>query len=380
MKITRIETFLVHLTNRNHIFVKVHTDADIHGVGEAYSVGPDLAVVEVIKDFESWLVGQDPREVERLWQLMYNGSRFPFGVVVGAAISGIEHALWDIKGKALGAPVYELLGGKCRDRIRVYQSASGRTPEELADNARRLVETYGFTALKIAPYPPNDQQIPVNQLIREAGRRMEAVRKAVGDDVDIGVDPHARIFEPIIAIQMAEAIKPYRPFFFEEPIRPENLDALAEIKAKAQIPIATGENLYTKFQFRNLLIREACDYVQPDVCVTGGILETKKIAAMAESFYVGLIPHNPMGPVATAVNVQLAACTSNFVILEYHTDDQPPRSEVLKEPLKLKDGYLEIPQKPGLGIELNEEAFAKYPFKPWRRSLPYRADGSVGFV
>ena len=380
LKITKIESQVCNFGGRNEIFVKVQTDAGIQGIGQAYSPGPDLAAVEVIKDFERWLIGRDPREVERLWQFMYNGSRFPVGIVVGAAISGIEHALWDIKGKVLGAPVYELLGGKCRDKIRVYQSIGGETPAEAGDNAKRLVETYGFTALKMGPQPPNDQQIPVNIMIRESARRMEAVRKAVGDAIDIGVDPHARIFNPIIAIQMAEVLKPYRPFFFEEPIRPENLDALADLKSRVTIPIATGECLYTKFQFRNLLVREACDYVQPDICLAGGISETKKIAAMAESFYVGLIPHNPLGPLATAINVQLAAATPNFVVLEYHTDDQPPRSNVLKEPLKLEDGYLHIPDAPGLGVELDEGALSEYEFKPWRRPVPFRSDGSVGFM
>ena len=171
LKITKIDSQVCNFGGRNEIFVKVQTDAGIQGIGQAYSPGPDLAAAEVIKDFERWLIGRDPREVERLWQFMYNGSRFPVGIVVGAAISGIEHALWDIKGKALGAPVYELLGGKCRDKIRVYQSVGGDTPAEIGDHAKRLVETYGFTALKMGPHPPNDQQIPVNVLIGESARR-----------------------------------------------------------------------------------------------------------------------------------------------------------------------------------------------------------------
>ena len=381
LKITKIDSQVCNFGGRNEIFVKVHTDAGIQGVGEAYSPGPDLAAVEVIKDFERWLIGRDPREVERLWQFIVqrfafpgrNRSRAPQSVV-SSTPSGTSRA------RRLGAPVYELLGGKCRDKIRVYQSVGGDTPAEIGDHAKRLVETYGFTALKMGPHPPNDQQIPVNVLIGESARRMEAVRKAVGDAIDIGVDPHARIFNPTIAIQMAEVLKPYRPFFFEEPLRPENLDALADLKARVTIPIATGECLYTKFQFRNLLVREACDYVQPDICLAGGISETKKIAAMAESFYVGLIPHNPLGPLANAINVQLAAATPNFVVLEYHTDDQPPRSNVLKESLQFEDGYLRIPDGPGLGVELDEVALSQYQPKPWRRPVPFRPDGSVGFM
>ncbi|MBI2940237.1 MAG: galactonate dehydratase [Chloroflexi bacterium] len=380
MKISAIDTFLVECSGRNLVFVKVRTDEGIHGIGEAYSCGPDDATVAVVKDFETWLVGRDPREVERLWQLMVNGSRFPGGTVVNAAISGIEQALWDVKGKALGAPVYELLGGRARDRVRVYQSPHGRTPEELAENAVRLVERYGYTALKIGPHPPDSDRMPTNAVVRGAVARLEAVRRAVGPDVDVGLDPHARIFEPVRALQMAEALKPYDPLFFEEPLRPENIDALAELKRQAPIPIATGEMLYTKFQFRDLLVRGAADIIQPDICVAGGILELKKIAAMAEAFYVTVAPHNPMGPVATAANVQLAACIPNFLVLEYIPDDAPPRRDLVREPLAVRDGYIEVPRQPGLGVELNEDAFERYPSRRWHRAFPFRPDGSMGFI
>jgi galactonate dehydratase len=362
------------------IVVRVHTDEGITGIGEAYSAGPNLGVVEVIRDFESWLIGQDPREIERLWHLMYNGSRFPPGVVTGAAISGIEHALWDIKGKALGVPVWELLGGKCRERIRVYQAPGGGTAEAMAENAVALVERYKYTALKLNPFPANYLNVSWNETVKQVAARVEAVRRAVGDDVDVAVDIHAKLFEPIRAIEIAEALHQYRLFFLEEPIRPENLDALVGIKQQIKMPIATGENLYSRNQFRNLLIRQAADYIQPDVCATGGLLELKKIAAMAESFYVSVIPHNPCGPVATAVNVQFAACTQNFVILEYKADDQPPRRDLLQEPIRLVDGYLELPTGPGLGIDLNEDFIARNPAEGWRRALPTRPDGSLGFV
>jgi galactonate dehydratase len=213
----------------------------------------------------------------------------------------------------------------------------------------------------------------------QAIKRIEAVRRAVGDAVDLGVDVHAKLFEPIRAIELAEALRPYRLFFLEEPIRPENLDALLAIKQQVNVPIATGENLYTRHQFRNLLIRGAADYLQPDVCVTGGLLEMKKIASMAESFYVSVIPHNPMGPVATAVNVQFAACAQNFVLLEYKADEGP-RRDLLQEPVRLVDGYLELPSGPGLGVTLNEEYIARNPAENWRRVLPSRPDGSLGFV
>ncbi len=315
MKITRIETFLVNPDHRNLVFVKVHTDEGLHGIGEAYSAGHDDATAAVIHDFETWLVGRDPRDIEQLWHLMYAGSRFPGGVVTNSAISGIEHALWDILGKSLNPPVWRLLGGKFRDRIRVYQNPGGSTPEAMADRALALIERYGYTALKIGPQPPESHLLPTNALIRESARRLETLRRAVGDDIDIGVDPHAKIFEPSTAIALATELAPFRPMFYEEPIRPENIDALAKVAQHVTIPIATGEMLYTKFQFRELLTKQACDIVQPDICCAGGILELRKIAAMAEAQYVTVAPHNPMGPVATAVNVHLCASIPNFLEL-----------------------------------------------------------------
>jgi galactonate dehydratase len=195
LRITDIRTFLVGVGGRNLVFVKVETDQGIHGLGEAYSCGPDEGTVAVIQDFKTWLVGQDPRNIEHLWATMYNFTRFPGGLVVNAAISGIEHALWDIAGKAAGLPVYMLLGGKMRDRIRVYQSAGGNEPQEVAESAKRLVEKYGYTAVKMSPHPPKGNAQPYNLVTRAAGQRVRAVREAVGPDVDIGVDVHAKFLE-----------------------------------------------------------------------------------------------------------------------------------------------------------------------------------------
>src|SRR5438105_1232832 len=191
LKITDIQSFLVSVQSRNLCFVRVLTDQGIYGWGEAYSVGPDEATVATIRDFKSWLIGKDPRNVEYLWATMYNFTRFPGGAVINAAISGIEHALWDIAGKAAGLPVYMLLGGKCRDRVRVYQSAGGRTPAQLAESAKGLIAKYGYTAIKMAPHPPGSQSMPYNAVTRAAGQRAEAVREAVGPDVDLAFDAHA---------------------------------------------------------------------------------------------------------------------------------------------------------------------------------------------
>ena len=388
MKITDIKTFLVRTVpvspnqpgGRNWVIVKVETDQGIHGIGEAYSCGPDEATVKVIEDYKSWLVGQDPRNIEHLWATMYNFTRFPGGSVVNSALSGIDHALWDIAGKAVGLPVYMLLGGKVRDKIRVYQSAGGGEPRQVADAATRLVEKYGYTAIKMSPHMPATNRQPYNYVTRMAGERVKAVRDALGPDIDIGVDIHAKFFEVHRAVELARAIEPYNPMWLEEPIRPENTAEMRKLAERVNIPLASGECNYTKHEFREILAAQCLDIIQPDICACGGLTEMKKIAALAEAAYVMVAPHNPMGPIATAVNVHFAASTPNFKILEYRPDDTPPRSEVLKEPLMVRDGYIPVPNKPGLGLELDEEAIKKYPPKPWRRGFDYREDGSVAFI
>ncbi len=379
MKITQVETHAAPLTGRDSLIVRVHTDEGLVGLGEAYPVGPNEAVAATIRDFQSWIAGRDPRDVNGIWYHLYAHSRFPGGSVVNAAISGIEHALWDIAGKAAGVPVYRLLGGKCRDRIRVYQSCGGATPEAIAAHARQLVDQYGYTALKMSPQPPNSEQLPWAAVVRQAGERLAAVREAVGPDVDIGLDPHARIFEPMRALEMAAAVQPYRPFFFEEPLRPENIDALAWLAQKSDVPIATGEMLYTAFGFRELLAKQAATIIQPDICICGGMSEMKKIAALAEAHYVTVAPHNPLGPLATAINVHFAATTHNFLILEYHADDESPRRDVLVEPMQLRDGYLELPEGPGWGVELNEAALSTE-LRSWHRPFGTQPDGAAAFI
>ncbi len=380
LKITDIKTFLVGAGSRNWIYVKVETDQGISGIGEAYSVGPDEATVKVIEDYKLWLVGQDPRNIQHLWDLMYNITRFPGGSIVNSAISGIEHALWDVTAKAAGLPVWALLGGRVRDKVRVYQSARGGSPQEVAESAKRLVETYGYTAIKMSPHNPDDNQMPYNRVTRIAGQRVRAVRDALGPDADIAVDIHAHYFEVQRAVRVAKEIEPYYPFWLEEPIRPENFDAMKKLSDHVNIPLASGECNYTKYEFRDLINIQALDIVQPDVCACGGIMELKKIAAMAEAQYIMVAPHNPMSPLAAAVNVHFAASTPNFLILEYRAPVEGAYKDVLKEPLMVSDGYLDIPNKPGWGVELNEEAFKHMPSKPWKRNTQFRADGSVAFI
>ncbi len=380
MKITDIKCLIGSADNRNILFVKAETDEGLTGIGEAYCVGPDLAVAETIDYLKEWLIGEDPRNIEYLWALMYQGLRFPPGSIGLAAISGIEHTLWDIAGKAAGVPVYALLGGAVRDRVRVYQGVYLDTPERSAERALQLMGRYGYTALKMHPHPPGSDAMLWNDLLAGGCRYVEAVRKAVGDDIDIGLDAHAKIFEPARALELADAMVPYRPFFLEEPIRPENIQALARLRRKMAIPLATGECLYTKFEFNDLLQAQAADIIQPDVCICGGLLEMRKIAALAEAHDVVVAPHNPMGPVATAVNVHFAAATVNFLILEFVPHDAGVRSEFVKEPWVPSDGYLPLPTAPGWGTEIDEEAIARHPYEPWRRGDPRRADNSPAFI
>lgn len=380
MKIRDIRCFVADAGGRNILFVKTETDEGLVGWGEAYCVGPDLAVAATVDYLKEWLIGQDPRDIERLWAIMYQGMRFPPGSVGLAAISGIEHTLWDISAKVLGLPVYRLLGGRVRDRVRVYQSPDGRTPEALAEEAQALITRYGYTALKLSPYPPEPDKRLWGEVLREGPRFMEAVRKAVGDDVDIGLDAHAKLFEPSKALDLAYALAPHRPFFLEEPIRPENIAAMAHLRLKFPVPLATGECLYAKFEFNDLVRAQAVDIIQPDVCVCGGLMEMRKIAAIAEAHDVAVAPHNPMGPIATAVNVHFAAATTNFLILEFVPHDVGIRREFVVDPWIPTDGHLPIPEAPGWGMEVDEAALARHPYKPWRRGDPRRDDNSPAFI
>lgn len=380
MKITAIRTYLVNVGHRNLCFVKVQTDEGPYGIGEAYSVGPDYATAKTIDYFADWLIGLDPLDVEGIWQRLYQGSRFPGGSVINSALSGIDQALWDLKGRALDTPVYQLLGGKCRDRIRVYQNPGGASPEETAENALRLKAEYGFTAIKTNPLPRDQYALPWPKVLDQVERKMRVLRDALGNEVEIALDPHAQILEPTRAVDLCRVVAPFHPLFVEEPLRPENMEALAEVHAKSPAPIATGEMLYTKWQFRDLLRLRAADIIQPDVCCCGGLTEIKKIAALAEADYVTVAPHNPMGPVATAVNAQFAATAPTFLILEYHVDTESPRRDLVLEPYEMVDGYLRLPDKPGLGIDIDEDYCTSHPYEPWRRRLPERPDGSVALI
>ena len=368
MKITGIDTFLVEVGRRNLCFVKVTTDEGLHGVGEAYSVGPDEATANVVGYFRDWLIGLDPLDIEGIWQRVYCAA-------ASRRLGGPVGAQWHRpppvghQGQGVRRAGYQLPGG-CR--YPVYQNPGGATPEETLENALAPLPT------RRTPCP--DQHTAWPRVLDYVERKMRLLREGLGLDVEIALDPHAKILEPAKALDVCRAVAPFHPMFVEEPLRPENVEALAGVRAKSPVPIATGEMLYTKWEFRDLLRAGAADIVQPDICCCGGITEMKKIAALAEAEYVTVAPHNPMGPLATAVNAQFSATAPTFLILEYHVDTESPRRDLIDEPYEMVDGYLLLPDRPGLGIELNEEYFAAHPYQPWHRGFPIRDDGSMAMI
>ncbi len=355
---------------RNYVFVKIETDEGITGWGEA-TAGP-LAVATMVDEFGELLIGKDPGRIEQHWQTLYHHFHVRGGVVQLSAISGIEIALWDIKGQALGVPIYELLGGKMRENIWCYGRWDGLTPELSVENALRHTEE-GLTALKGDPFDHRGLFIPI-QAERVAIQKLAAVREAVGDDVELLVEVHGRL-APADAIRIGNAMEPYRPFVYEEPVPPQNLDALARVADAVNIPLATGERHLTKWDYTDLLSRQIVKMIQPDIVQSGGILELKKIAAMAEAHYVGFQPHNPYGPFCTIASLHVDACTPNFMIQEGGIHPWFQDATIGDFPQQ-KDGYLPVPTGPGLGVAMNEEWLAA---NPWRTdAAPWRApDGTV---
>jgi len=376
MKITAVEPIPVD----QYLFVKVYTDEGITGLGESGAWGYLEASEKVIEKFGHYLVGQDPLRIEHHWQYMYRYSHFRGAAIMGA-ISAIDIALWDIAGKYLDVPVYQLLGGRCRDRARVYYHVFGRTKEELIQGVKEA-KTKGFTAVgHLTPFLDEPRSVPYYQThvnrIRDAIRTVGEYREAAGEDVDLCIEIHRQL-TPAEAVVLAEGIEEFHPFFYEDPILPDNFDAMALVAQHIRIPIATGERLHSIHEFKMLLSRGAVQYVRPDVCMAGGLTHCKKIAALAEAHYVGVVPHNPLSPVSTAACVQLAASIPNFALQEYpRGEHEPPKSEIVKDPLKVEDGYLIVPDRPGIGIELAEDAQEKYPPRPRKVETRLHVDGSV---
>ena len=365
VKITRLETFLI---KPRWIFLKIHTDAGVHGLGEPLLEGRALTVQTAIKEVEPYLIGKDPRHVIHHWQAIYRHAFYRGGPILTSALSGIDHALWDIKGKLLGVPVYELFGGPTRDRVRIYGRA--RTPEDMK---KRIAE--GFTVIKTGLDHKDPANIVENpKFIKHASESFAALREAGGPSMDIGIDFHGNI-SPQTAKVMIKELEPFQPMFIEEPCQAQNVDTMADIARGTFLPIATGERIFTKWGFREILEKKAASILQPDLCHAGGITEGRLIAGMAEAYYVPIAPHNPMGPISLAAGLHLAASIPNFLVQEQVSLGEG----YIKNPFKLqKDGTVLIPQGPGLGIELDEEAIKEKIGHNWRNPESYNAtDGSV---
>jgi galactonate dehydratase len=373
VKVTEVKTYVVHPgTGKNWLFVKVETDADIHGWGEAYTQSDRDRAIEIhVQQLGRYLVGRDPFHIKHFAYVAYTDFAAKRGSMdLYSAISGIEQALWDIVGKATGQPVYNLLGGPCRDRVRVYANgwAGGDTATQIAERALAMVER-GFTALKFDPFPGPWRPFIDREAENEAVARLRAVREAVGPAVDLLVEVHRRL-APAPAIRVARQMESLNPFWYEEPVSARDLCGLIEAKRGIHIPVVTGEELYTKSEFRPVFERRAADIINPDVCNCGGILELREIAAMAEAAHIAVSPHNYNSTtVGLAATLQAAAGMPNLVITEYFVNFEAVGAEIAVVPIQVEGGYIDLPTVPGLGIDLDEEAVAQRP----GREFPLRA-------
>ena len=375
MRIRSVETLVVDGGMRNWVFVLVDTDEGLRGLGEATLEGKSETVVGAVSDLARLVVGRDPARIQHLWQAMYRHSFWRGGPALMSALSGIEQALWDIAGKAAGRPVYALLGGACRDRIPLYANGPrGEEPAEYAASARAIVES-GFTALKVAPV---EATLPVDssRTVRAAAAVVAAIREEVGADVAIGVDVHGRL-SPAMAIRLARELEPLDIWFLEEPVLPENAAALADVARATSIPVATGERLFTKWGFREVVEQRAAALLQPDVSHCGGIFEARLIAALGELCYAGFAPHNPLSPVNTVASAHVAMAAPNFVALEWVVDNPAWTLAVLTEPLAIAGGVLELHAGPGLGIELDLDVCSAHPYRPIDLPSFWQRDGAV---
>ena len=395
MKITGLKVFLVNPGLRvrygtgwgkNLVIVKVYTDSGVDGVGEAFATGKAKTTEAALYEYERWLTGKDPTEIVRHWHAYYRGSRYPLGTATMGALSAVEHALWDIAGKACGLPVYRMLGGPFRNRIRLY--ASGYLCQRshfFADGGDSLVEgakavvAAGYTAMKFTPQPDDYLGKSSGQILDASIERVRSVREAVGPDIDLCLDYHGRSFSPAESIQLARAIEPYRPLFLEEPALTESPESLVEVKMKTSIPIAGGERCISRDRLKEILEKRAVHILQPEPTCNGGILETIRWAAMAELYHITLAPHQACGPVSLLACAHIDACVPNFLIQECNVDfdSEFVRDLFIGRP-RIEGGHLLLPDKPGLGIEFNEAAAAKYPFRPFDRPVIVQPDGGIG--
>lgn len=392
MKITQVEI----LPANRFLYVRVTTDEGISGIGESGAWGFLDASAEAVQTFKQYLIGKDPLHIEHHWQYLYRSFHFRGAAIMGA-ISAIDIALWDIAGKWFDAPIHTLLGGESRRKVRAYYHVSGETTEELIDECLKA-KSQGYTAVgHLSPFLDEPRNKPYfmtyAQLINEATDRVAKLREAVGDEVDLCLELHRRM-KPGEAIAFAQSVEPYRPFFLEDPIPADNFDAMGLVASKTTVPIATGERIHTIQEFQMLLSRKAMSYARTSVCLCGGISGARKIAAIAESHGVAIVPHNPLSPVSSAACLQLSVAVDNFAVMELpdhetvsaterYTSDEAvdpssfKQSDMVTWVPKAESGFIPAPRYPGLGIALVEDVCERFPYRRREVNTRLHVDGSV---
>ena len=374
MKIDKIESFFI----RNGYVIRIHTDTGISGVGQTACWGYPEAVDSIINTFKKHLIGQNPLRIEHHWQYLYRMGPFR-GTALSGAISAVDIALWDIKGKHFGVPIWELLGGNCRDKIRLHLLGGGSTPETMYDAAKAAVEE-GFTALKFDPVVGNFQDMTVDRLVKTARDIVAAAREGGGPDLDLIVEVHRKL-TPMNGIVLESALAPFNLYFIEDPIQIDTITTQAELAKRMTTPLAIGERNVSIWEFRELLEAGGPQYVRPDLGLAGGITHCKKIAALAEAYHSAVVTHNFLGPLITAASLHLDASIPNFITQEYTKGDESDDFAVYKVAYQREGGYIPIPEAPGLGIELDDSLIEKNPYQPMNTgTTPLREDGSVAYA
>ena len=373
MRISDVKVFPVWGGNRNYLFVKVETDEGIYGIGESGLTWCELAVREIVLTLRDRLVGQDPTRREHLWQVMFRGGFFPGAHALSAAVSAIDIALWDIHGKALGVPVYELLGGRCRDKVVCYTHCGGDGPsEELVGQAQGRVED-GWKFIRWG-LPHEGEVLEPTRAVRKGIAQFQALREALGDDIELICDVHTRL-DPPEAIAFCRTVESCRPFFIEDPLRSENKSSYRMLRQHVAVPLGVGEHFTSKWEFRELIEEDLINYARVDICLVGGLTEARKVAGWCETHYIDLAPHNPLGPVSTAACLHLSLASSNFAVQELPIlPGMLP--EIFPVQVEWKEGYLLPPGRPGLGLEFDEDAAKRLPYRPARGHTLQREDGS----
>ena len=373
MKIAKLESSLL----LNSYVVRITTDTGISGIGASSCWGYPEAIQAIVNIYKDYLIGQNPFRIEHHWQHLYRMNPFR-GTACSGAVSAVDIALWDLKGKHFGVPVWELLGGNCRDKIRLHILSGGPTPEKMYDAAKQAIED-GFTAIKFDPFSGGFQNMAQDRLIKNATEIVAAAREAGGPDMDLIVEVHRKL-TPMVAVAVGEALIPFNLYFMEDPIQIDTITTQAEIAKRIPVPLANGERNTTIWEFRELLEHGGPQYLRPDIALAGGLTHCKKIAAIAEAHHCAVVTHNFLGPLISAASYQLDTCIPNFVTQEYTKDDESEAHAFVKSSWKREGGFMPVSDAPGLGVQLDEDLIDKTPYVPMNdATTPLREDGSVAF-